>query len=272
MVLINGLLDDKIAITDRGLQYGDGLFETMLYRGRTIEFLEAHLARLIDGARRLNIEFTQYNHLRDELNRTCQHLAENEAIIKIIITRGSGGRGYLAVSGIEPSRIISTHSLPKYPSANHQTGVKVRLCSHTLSENSALAGIKHLNRLDQVLARSEWHDPTIAEGLMLDSAGNVIEGTMSNVFMVKSGQILTPKLDKSGVAGVMRGQVIQFALGLNIPVVETVIHLDDLRMCDEVFICNSVIGIWPVSNIGKLLYSIGNTTQSLQSVLEKLRK
>jgi 4-amino-4-deoxychorismate lyase len=272
MVLINGLLDDKITITDRGLHYGDGLFETMLYRAQTIEFLEAHLARLIDGARRLNIEFVQQKQLRDELTRICQHLAEDDAIIKVIITRGSGGRGYLAMSGIEPSRIISTHALPDYPSANSNTGVKLRFCNHTLSENAKLAGIKHLNRLDQVIARSEWHDPSIAEGLMLDSSGNVIEGTMSNIFTVKSGQILTPKLDKSGVAGVMRGQIIQFSLGLNIPVLETSINVDDLMSSEEVFICNSIIGIWPVLNIGNMTYSIGHTTQCLQSVLDRLRK
>lgn len=271
MVLINGLPDDKIAITDRGLQYGDGLFETMVYRAGKIEFVDAHLARLIDGCRRLRIEFEQTKELSEELHKVCLSLVENEAIIKIIITRGSGGRGYFAASGIEPSRIISTHPLPSYPAQYSETGIKVRLCSHTLSENAALAGIKHLNRLDQILARNEWQDPNITEGIMLDSADNVIEGTMSNVFIVKSGKLVTPKLDKSGVAGVMRGQILLLARALNIPVAETNIHLDDFLIADEIFISNSVIGIWPVTNVDNTIFSTGKVTQNLQCALLKAR-
>ncbi len=272
MVLINGLPDDKIAISDRGLQYGDGLFETMVYRAGTIEFIDAHFARLIDGCRRLNIEFAQAGKLNNELNIVCQSLIGNDAIIKVIITRGSGGRGYLATSGVEPTRIISTHPLPIYPSHYSQVGVKVRLCTHTLSENVALAGIKHLNRLDQVLARNEWHDADIAEGIMLDSTGHVIEGTMSNVFMVKAGKLFTPMVDKSGVAGVMRAQIISLAAELNISVVETNVHLEDFMEADEIFISNSVIGLWPVSQIDNTLYVVGPVTQNLQDVLQQAKR
>ena len=272
MVLINGLPDDKIAITDRGLQYGDGLFETMAFRAGMIEFLDAHFARLIDGCRRLNIEFTQTEKLSTELKQVCQNLADNDAIIKIIITRGSGGRGYFAASGVEPTRIISTHPLAQYPAHYSQAGVKVRLCTHTLSENAALAGIKHLNRLDQVLARNEWHNTDIAEGIMLDQTSNVIEGTMSNVFLVKAGKLFTPQLDKSGVAGVMRAQIILLAGKLNISVVKTKIHLDDLMAADEVFITNSIIGIWPVSVIDNTVYLVGPITKSLQCTLQQAKK
>lgn len=272
MVLINGLLDDRIAISDRGLQYGDGLFETMAFRAGKIEFLEAHIARLIDGCRRLNIAFSHAESLINELNIVRQSLGDNDAIIKIIITRGSGGRGYLASSGIEPTRIISTHSLPSYPAHYSQAGVKIRLCKHTLSENSALAGIKHLNRLDQVLARNEWHDSDIAEGIMLDHARNVIEGTMSNVFIVKAGKLLTPLLDKSGVTGVMRAQIMLLTAELNICAVETKIHIDEFMAADEIFISNSVIGIWPVSEMNNTFYFAGPITQHLQHVLLQAKK
>ncbi len=271
MVLINGLPDDRIAITDRGLQYGDGLFETMVYRAGKIEFVDAHIARLIEGCRRLRIEFDQGEKLSEELHKVCLSLVENEAIIKIIITRGSGGRGYFAASGIEPSRIISTHPLLSYPAQYSEIGIKVRFCSHTLSENAALAGIKHLNRLDQILARNEWQDPSIVEGIMLNSTGHVIEGTMSNVFIVKSGQLITPKLDKSGVSGVMRGQVILLARASSIPIVEANIHLDDFLVADEIFISNSVIGIWPVTDVENTVFPTGNITQNLQSALLKAR-
>lgn len=272
MILINGLHDDKIAISDRGLQYGDGLFETMVYRAGSIEFIDAHFARLIDGCRRLNIEFAEAEKLSNELNIVCQSLTGNDAIIKVIITRGSGGRGYLATSGVEPTRVISTHPLPIYPTHYSQAGIKVRLCTHTLSENVALAGIKHLNRLDQVIARNEWHDADIAEGIMLDYAGNVIEGTMSNVFIVKAGKLLTPMLDKSGVAGVMRAQIISLAAELNISVVEANIHLEDFMVADEIFVSNSVIGLWPVSEIDNTAYDLGPVTQKLQYVLQQAKK
>lgn len=272
MMLINGLPDDKIAITDRGLQYGDGLFETMVYRKEKIEFLDAHLARLMDGCRRLKIRFQQLEKLTNELNSICHNLADNNAIIKIIITRGSGGRGYYAANDVEPTRIISTHPLPSYPEDNSHTGVKIRLCGHRLPENQALAGIKHLNRLDQVLARNEWHDADIAEGIMLDHSANVIEGTMSNVFMVKSGRLLTPKLDKSGVAGIMRGEIIAIAHGLNIPIIESSIQMDELMASQEIFLSNSVIGIWPVKMLEKTSFTIGPLTRRLQSALETVRK
>ncbi|HEC59142.1 hypothetical protein LCGC14_0966540 [marine sediment metagenome] len=272
MILINGLHDDKLAISDRGLQYGDGLFETIPYRFGKLEFLEAHIARLIDGCRRLNIKFSQAEALRNELNQVSQSLGDNDGIIKIIITRGSGGRGYLANQGVEPTRIISTHPSPIYPAQHSQTGVKIRLCTHTLSENSTLAGIKHLNRLDQIIARNEWVDTDIAEGLMLDQANCVIEGTMSNVFMVKSGKIVTPLLDKSGVAGIMRGQIILLANKLNISITETKIHLDDFVAADEIFISNSVIGIWPVTEIENKTYLIGPITQKIQHALQQVTK
>ena len=272
MVLINGLPDDKIAISDRGLQYGDGLFETMAYRAGTIEYLDAHFARLIDGCRRLKIEFAQAEKLRNEINIVRQSLTDSNAILKIIITRGSGGRGYLAPSGVEPTRVISSHPSPIYPEHNSQTGVRVRLCTHILSENVVLAGIKHLNRLDQVIARNEWHDTEIAEGIMLDYSGHVIEGTMSNVFIVKAGKLFTPILDKSGVAGVMRAQIISLAAELNISVAETTIHLDDFMAADEIFITNSVIGLWPVSEVGNTVYGVGPLTQHLRDVLQQAKK
>tara|TARA_R110001606_G_scaffold395664_2_gene568466 strand:- start:79572 stop:80390 length:819 start_codon:yes stop_codon:yes gene_type:complete len=272
MILINGLLDDTIAISDRGLQYGDGLFETMAYRAGKIEFIDAHLARLMDGCRRLKIEFAQTEELHNELNVVCHSLADNDAIIKVIITRGSGGRGYLAASGVEPTRILSTHPLPLYPAHYSQSGVKVRLCTHTLSENAALAGIKHLNRLDQVLARNEWDDADIAEGIMLDHDRNVIEGTMSNVFIIKAERLLTPLLDKSGVAGIMRAQIILLAKKLNITVMETKIHIDDFMAAEEIFISNSVIGIWPVTEMENMFYFTGPITKNLQNVLQQANK
>jgi len=272
MILLNGLPEDRISVLDRGLQYGDGLFETMVYRANTIEFLDLHLSRLMLACKRLNIEFEQIQVLKSELDSVCKFLSDNNAVIKIIITRGSGGRGYLATTGIEPTRIISTHELPRYPTDNVNRGVKLRLCAHTLSENVALAGIKHLNRLDQVLARNEWHDPDIAEGLMQNSAGNIIEGTMSNVFTVKDGRIFTPMLDRAGVAGIIRAKVISLAIEQNLSIDECTMTYDDVLSADEVFITNSVIGLWPVNAISGKSFSVGPITQTIQTALQQAQK
>lgn len=274
MILINGKADDRINVADRGLQYGDGLFETIAYRNGLAEFIDAHLDRMIAGCQRLAIPFQQLEVLRSELNTVCQQLDDNDAVIKIIVTRGSGGRGYLANNDIEPTRIISTHPLPQHPESNKTAGICVRFCQHNLSENSALAGIKHLNRLDQVLARNEWHQSNIAEGLMSDTHGNMIEGTMSNIFIVKSGQIKTPELTKSGVAGIMRAQIIRLASENGLTVEQGLISKKNILEADEVFVCNSIIGIWPVNSIDgtNTVFQIGNVTQGLQHALAESSK
>ncbi len=271
MILVNGKPEDRINVSDRGLQYGDGLFETIAYRNGVAEFLDAHLKRLSVGCERLAIPFQQLDQLRSELDMISQTLTA-ETVIKVIVTRGSGGRGYFADKDIIPTRIISTHPYPSFPDSNKTAGVSLRFCEQTLSENSSLAGIKHLNRLEQVLARNEWTDQSINEGLMSDSHGNVIEGTMSNIFIVKSGQLFTPELNKSGVAGIIRSQIIKLANGNDLIVKEAAISKDDVFNADEVFVCNSVIGIWPVRIIADTSYLVGPITQQLQYALQQLKK
>ena len=273
MILTNGVAEDRIDVLDRGLQYGDGLFETIAYRDGVLEFLDAHLERLITDCKRLKIPFNKYNLLRAELTTVCQLLSD-DAVIKVIITRGIGGRGYFAGSDIVPTRIISSHPLPNYPDSSYQQGVSIRFCQHPISENSQLAGMKHLNRLDQVLARNEWHDATIIEGLLSNADGDVIEGTMSNVFIIKAGQLLTPKLDKAGVAGIMRTQVIKLAMNLLLSVSEATIKQHELLSADEVFLCNSVMGVLPVSQIvePQKTYAVATITQQLQHALQAIGK
>lgn len=269
MILVNGKLEDRISITDRGLQYGDGLFETIAFRNGTAEFVEQHLQRLLLGCDRLKIPFQDIELLRNELDLVYQELNDNDAVIKIIITRGSGGRGYFADSNVEPTRIISTHTYPNYPDNYSEKGICVRLCRHTLSENPHLAGIKHLNRLDNVLARNEWTDKKIAEGLMFDQSNHLIEGTMSNVFIVKSNHLMTPLLNNTGVLGIMRAQLIQIASELGFTVEEKILTQNDLANADEAFVCNSINGIWPITSIAgsATTYLLGPITQQLQLAL-----
>ncbi|MCL5975661.1 MAG: aminodeoxychorismate lyase [Gammaproteobacteria bacterium] len=269
MILINGQPENRIDVADRGLQYGDGLFETIAYRYGQLEFLPAHLSRLKEGCNRLNIAFSsaQQQLLLSEVDTVCQQL-NDDAVIKVMVTRGIGGRGYRYQTDMHTTRIISSHAMPVYPVTN-VSGVIVRICQHRLAINPSLAGIKHLNRLEQILARNEWQDDTIAEGLMLDYQERLIEGTMSNLFLVKNNELLTAELSSSGIAGIMRKQLIKVADELGIPLHITTLTLDDLKSAEEVFVCNSLIGIWPVIRITDLNvdFSHGPLTQILQNAL-----
>lgn len=268
MILINGQPDNRIPVTDRGLQYGDGLFETLAFRHGELEFLEAHLARLMLGCERLNIAFTDLDKLKIELVTLCAQTAE-DSVIKIMLTRGSGGRGYKAPADAEPVRIVSSHPMPEYADSC-QSGITVRLCEQRLGINPTLAGIKHLNRLEQVLARSEWDDENIREGLMLDNKDNLVEGTMSNLFLVRAGQLLTPPIIDNGIAGIMRAEVMNLAKQLDIPVIETELRLDDLGTADEIFLTNSIIQIWPVIALSEpgQQWPHGPMTRRLQTALK----
>lgn len=272
MILINGQPDNRIPVTDRGLQYGDGLFETLAFRQGELEFLEAHLARLMLGCERLNIPFQDIEKLKLELVTLCTQLAE-DSVVKIILSRGSGGRGYKAPADAEPTRIISSHPMPDYPASCEQ-GVNVRLCEQRLGINPTLAGIKHLNRLEQVLARSEWDDELIREGLMLDIHDRLIEGTMSNVFVVKDKELLTPTIIDNGIAGIMRAEIINLAREMDITVTETVLDLEQLYQADEVFLTNSIIGLWPVTALPEKdkQWPYGVITQRLQSALKNFNR
>lgn len=274
MILINGQSEDRINVLDRGVQYGDGVFETIAYRKGVAEFFAAHLQRLLLGCQRLKIDFpeAQIALLTTEFHQLCatQH---DDVVIKIIITRGKGGRGYRYASDMQATRIISVHPMPHY-SAQLQQGINVRLCQHTLPHNPILAGIKHLNRLDQILARNEWQDDNISEGLMRDQQEQFIEGTMSNLFIVKHNKLYTPSLEHAGIAGIMRLTVMQLAAQIDLEITETTITASILQQADEVFLCNSLVGIWPVTFLidWQQHWSKGPITERLQQALQRLKK
>ncbi|MGB9670977.1 MAG: aminodeoxychorismate lyase [Halothiobacillaceae bacterium] len=254
---------DSLPLTDRGLHYGDGLFETMAVQEGRVRLLDLHLARLARGAARLAIPLADAEGLVAAL--TTEAGAMGEGVLKLILTRGSGGRGYLPPDASTPSLILQ-----RYPpvAVEGQEGVTVRLCELRLARQPYLAGLKHLNRLEQVLARAEWRDPAIAEGVMLDSEGLLVEGVASNVFLVREGRLLTPLLDQCGVAGVMRAHVMQRAASLGLAVQETRLVLDDLMAADEVFLTNSLHGIRPVTCLlGRRDWAVGSVTRALQARL-----
>ena len=262
---VNGQQATTISISDRGLAYGDGVFETILIKGGNPQLLELHLQRLYSSCNKLGIalESRQFEQeLSAYLNQA--QLGSSDAVLKIIITRGQSGRGYSSQLEQTPNRIFSLHSCPEYPDSLWQTGIKARICQLRLSPNPALAGTKHLNRLEQVLARQEWQDPDVHEGIMLDQTGHVVEGTMTNLFMVCQQRLVTPRLDVAGVRGVMRQYIIATAGRLNIAVEEGLFDLNELAQADEVFFCNSVIGIWPLRDLEQMHWAVGPLTKTLQ--------
>lgn len=265
-VLINGKPSDSIASSDRGLQYGDGLFETIAIKNGECEHWHEHMSRLSNGCQRLNIPIPDAQQLLLEAQQLCSDKVL--AVLKIIITRGSGGRGYRAPDPVETTRIISIHPWPSYPDENIIQGIRVHLCDTRLSHQPALAGIKHLNRLEQIIARNEWDDPSISEGLMSDVNGNVVEGTMSNYFAVINKELVTPEIVDCGVAGIMRSHIMAQAILHGISVHERKIKLDELYVADELFICNSIIGVWPVKQLADHHYkAIGEVTAQIMDGL-----
>lgn len=263
MILLNGVETDSIAVTDRGLHYGDGLFETIAIVAGRPQLWQYHLHRLNDGCRRLGIELPVEGVLLDEAMRLCEGV--ERGVLKLILTRGSGGRGYRAPAEAHPQRIFLRYPWPDFPDV--RDGIRLRLCHTPLACNPALAGMKHLNRLEQVMARNEWDDSSIHEGVMADLAGNLIEGTMSNLFWVSEGRLFTPDLSRCGVAGVMRAQVVMAAEHLGIESCYASIDAVGLCQVDEVFVCNSLIGIWPVVQFDPQRFVIGETTRRLQQQL-----
>ena len=270
---INGVSCQTTSILDRGLAYGDGLFETLLYTSGQVMLLEAHLARLQAGAERLRLPFA-LDVLQNELQSfLCEAVAEGllghsgTAVVKIILSRGVGGRGYAFPQDHQSAtqRALLLFDHPNYPCSYREEGVEIRFCDTPVSVNAALAGLKHLNRLDSVMARNEWNDPHIVEGLMLDDSGFVIEGTMSNLFMVKDDVLITPLLHRAGVEGVMRAHVLNLADQHKVETrIKVNLRTEQLLDADEVFICNSVFGVWPVTQLESKQWPVGTLTQAFQ--------
>ncbi|MDB6062119.1 MAG: aminodeoxychorismate lyase [Verrucomicrobiaceae bacterium] len=267
LALYNGLPTQTVPSTNRAVAYGDGLFETIKVETGRAQFLPLHLRRLIRDCARLDIALDEIA-LRSEI---AQLLSQRESgVLKIIVMRESFARGYFAPPHSPSARLLQFFPQVFVDDERSHLGVAVRLCRQQLSEQPSLAGIKHLNRLEQVLARSEWSETAIAEGFMFDRAGRLIEGTMSNVFLVRANKLYTPRLHRCGVAGVMREIILTRLAPELIPAIETDLLPIDIAQADDVFICNSLIGIWPVRKIECLQKTVGDVTLALQQKLTQL--
>jgi 4-amino-4-deoxychorismate lyase len=268
-VLLNGSVAREVSPFDRGLHFGDGLFETIACRRGRPRFLTLHLERLRLGCERLGIETVGLPDIQTEVRALASEV--DSAIIKVILTRGTAlARGYQATGREKATRITFRYVWPKETATESQVGIRVRTAQMRLGENPALAGLKSCNRLEQVLARREWMDPGIAESLLFSSSGRLVSGTMSNVFVVEGSRLRTPRLDLCGVAGVMRRVVLREAGRAGIPVQEDVLGVDDLRQAEELFLTNARMGVWPVRELDGRALEPGPVTRRVQQILALL--
>lgn len=231
---------DSVLAAGRGFAYGDGVFETMRAVGGVIPWWPGHRARLVLGTARLRIALPSAERIDTELHDWLS--LHRDAVVKLTITRGSGGRGYSSAQDAPPVWMLAVSALPPPPRPG---GLILRWCETRLARQPLLAGFKHCNRLEQIMARAEWSDPDIDEGLMLDTEGNVISATAANLFVLREGRWWTPPLDQCGIAGVCRSWALRsFAAG------ERRLRVDEVETADAVVLCNAVRGILPVARLG----------------------
>jgi 4-amino-4-deoxychorismate lyase len=248
-------------VDDRGLQYGDGLFETMSAQDGRVWHFERHMERLAEGGRRLGLPVPDPKLIAAECERALAGLGAGS--VKLMLTRGPGPRSYRPPAEPAVTRIVVS-SAPK-PRNDPDDGIVMRLCETPLGLNPLLAGLKHLNRLEQVMACAEWDDAAIAEGLMSSVDGRIVCATAANVFLVREGRLLTPAIRDCGVAGVMRSIVLSVARDLDLETDILDVRPEDLATADEVFITNAITGVRPVGEIlGVRRYGApGNVTRVL---------
>ena len=269
-VLVNGVFKSSISVFDRGFMYGDGLFETIRVVNGDPLLWDYHIKRLQFGCKKLHIpvDFNFCDRLRDGLTRVVNEANRNSSncVVKIVITRGAGGRGYLPPPEVRPTEVILCYPAPEYPESYSVNGIAMCTCQHRLSENGALAGLKHLNRLDQVLASAEL-DETVSEGLMLDQQGYVVEGTKSNILFFEDGGIVSPDTRLSGVDGIARQYIFDHAATLGLRTRIGKIMPTAIASFKGMAITNSILGIWPVNKLDGISLPINSSVYDIQRML-----
>ncbi len=265
-MLVNGTSGNTISIRDRGLLYGDGVFRTLLARNGQVSFWQRHLKKLQQDCRVLAIACPDASLLTEELHVLLQQ--QPDALLKLIVTRGQGVRGYAPSHNSVVTHIWDIFPAPELSVENRTRGVQARLCDLRLGAQPKLAGIKHLNCLESVLAAAEWQDTDIAEGLLLDEQDRVIEGTRSNLFALLNGVLVTPDLSRCGVAGVLRDWVIEWAQHNNMTVQVRDLSWAELQTADLIFLTNSVFGIWPIRQLAQRMWTDFTLTQRMCAALD----
>lgn len=265
-ILINGSFNGAISALDRGFSYGDGVFRTIKVVRGVPEHWPVHYQTLVKDCSAIGIVCPSADIFISDFEQLFS-IEELTSVAKIIITRGEGARGYKPPAITTPMRVMIKADMPDYPQHYFSEGVMLHLCETRVSHQPKLAGIKHLNRLENVLARMEWHDPVIADGLMLDIANNVIECTAANIFARYDDILVTPQLDQCGVAGITRKQIMARAHTLKLKTAIERLDLDKLLSADEVIICNSIFGVWQVRQLKSQKWPKQDLATNLRKVL-----
>lgn len=249
---------------DRGLAYGDGVFRTVRVASGRVAAWSRHARKLDTDCRRLGLHAPDLPLIERELSRLA--IEHPHCVARISVTAGVGARGYRR-SGSASTLLVQATPVPAWPADWLQHGVAVHLCALRLAHQPALAGVKHLNRLEQVLARAEWTDPGVAEGLTLDSGDHAICGTMSNLFIVEAGRLVTPELSRCGVAGVQRERILAWAAAQSIDARVEPVPLARVLAADALLLSNSVIGAWWVRQLGGRSFAAPAWLAALQAAL-----
>jgi len=269
--LINGSFDQTISPFDRGFAYGDGVFRTLVMRDGLPENWPQHYQKLVADCAAINIVCPSAELLMSDLQQLFlpDGLPEDQLVVaKIVVTRGEGNRGYTPPPITAPMRVVTKSPMPQYPDERFVKGVHLHVCEIRLALQTKLAGVKHLNRLENVLARMEWNNPSIADGLMLDSEGNVIECTAANIFARFGDTLMTPSLHQCGVAGITRQHIIDIAHTIPLKITIETFDLKKLFAADEVIICNSLYGAWQVKTIQEKTWPKGKLAANIREALK----
>ena len=262
--LVNGEISNFVSATNRGLNYADGIFETLLVHNTRPRRWQAHMDRLGAGCQRLGLSMPPQAVLLREVQTVSAGLPD--AIVKIVLTRDGQSRGYLPSKDSASTRIVSAHIFPEGIAELARKGVRARICDLRLAIQPALGGIKHLNRLEQVMASAELRDEGADEGILLDREDHIISAISANIFLVAEDRLLTPRLDRCGVRGVVRASILaNFAPRCE----QRRLLVDIFQEADEVFICNSVRGIVPITAVNDREFDIGPVTRELQAWLQE---
>ena len=267
MIRVDGTAQTVVPATDRGLAYGDGVFRTLTAIGGRPRHWRHQYERLAADCRSLALPAPDRAFLEREIALVAGDAAR--CVVKITVTGGSGARGYRRPDAPQTTVIVASSAYPDYPATCRAEGVAVHVCTIRLALQPALAGVKHLNRLQNVLARSEWNDPDVREGLMRDAADRLVCGTMSNVFLVEDDRLVTPALDRCGVAGATRAVLLEAAAQRARTVAIEDVAWDRVLRANEVLLTNSVIGVWSVRRIGDHALPRGRMADELNRWLDE---
>jgi 4-amino-4-deoxychorismate lyase len=268
---LDGRPGATVSADDRAVQYSDGLFETIAIRDGAPRLWDYHVERLQTGAARLGLQVPAEPALRAALHTALDtaQVGHSRCVAKIILSAGRGPRGYRRTGDASPTLLTGVAEARRLPESSYRDGVTLRLCNTRLAIQPQLAGMKTLNRLEQVLARNEWSDDSVFEGLTLDTDGRVICGTMSNVFLITGQALATPAITRCGVSGVMRRHVLELLDRAKIECHVRDVEVGELWVADDVFISNSQFGILPAKRCGNHAWKNGETFRRLEALLRE---